>query len=1059
MNTRQLLPLPSLTVFWKWIWLCGCAALLAFGPVAKAALPGTPVVVYSPNTTQNIQGDEPLHAAYVLTITSPNALGSLLAAVSLNVQVLSAPAGVSQAEAASHVTFSLPQLNFTGGNQSISVTVYVDVLVGASTGDFSYKLTTSGWPITVQDNGTFINMHADPPSNLQPPVVDITSPDEGHTYTYIAGGAPVAVPVHTTGVATQSAPVLTLVAKLSGVDASGAAIPAASIPLTLTDLGTPSADGVATLSITTPGTYTITSTATNSVGSADDVVHFVVVKQVPPPPVIVFTQAPDPTYTVLKGSTLNLPFAIRTSSTGVNIATQSVTNNGQAVTLASNTANGTALVATANGTLSIPTATVGTTTYALHAHGTDNINQVADTDTTFQVTVVSPSISVAINPEVAGNSPYTLPSSGALSIPFTFTGDVTLGSMGVTVDTISGVLGGAIANTPVTITSTTGLGTSSHATGSGVLSITTAGTYTLTATDTNTATGISATTSVTFVVQPAYIPPPPPVIVFTQTPNSTYTVMQGDSLNVSFAIRTSSTAVNIYSQSVTLDGQTVALTSNTANSTAIVATGGGTLAVPTLDLGATTYTLHAYGLDVLGQPCDTITTFTVNVIAPVITIAINPQVAGNSPYTLPASGSLSIPFTFTGDITAGATVDTITGALGNTAVTITSSTGLTTSSHATASGTLTITSPGTYMLSATDTNARSGISATTSVTFVVKAASAAVTIDGTLFFDVNYNGVRNTNEYGMAGVTVKLLDRWGRTLATDVSDTVGEYDFVSPGPGTYTVWAASVSGYSFTTAYYRVITVGSSNVTVPDIGYGLSMCDIQKMCATGCTIGYWKNNLSKCLSGSKNGMQCTPDQLSKYTKCVGYSGCKTYHSISMQQACNYMGSNSSDACSLLIKQLAASEYNYACGAYINGNKTLTYDFIFFCENVLSNSDNYSSTYITWVKDWCDAYNNSEGGRCSGPSPKGSDQDWNKSCIKSSYYSGHDCYGYSNGGYGCGGYSYGYGGYGWDSSDSNDYGYGSDCDNNSGWGYSNDSHDYGYDDRGRNNGGHSGGGRH
>jgi hypothetical protein len=344
---------------------------------------------------------------------------------------------------------------------------------------------------------------------------------------------------------------------------------------------------------------------------------------------------------------------------------------------------------------------------------------------------------------------------------------------------------------------------------------------------------------------------------------------------------------------------------------------------------------------------------------------------------MPSSGPLSIPFTFTGDITAGATVDTITGALGSAPVTITSYSGLGTSSHATGSGTLTITAPGTYVLSATDTNVNSGISATTSVTFVVKAAKAAVTISGHLFFDVNYSGVRDSNEYGMAGVTVKLLDSRGRTIATDTTDALGAYSFTSAGTGTYTVSAASVDGYTFTTQSKRDIRVGSTNVTVPDIGYGLYMCGIQRMCGGGWSIGYWKNNLGKCLSGSSRGMQCTPDQLSRYTKCVARSDCRDYRGISMQQACNYLSSNSSDCRSQLAKQLTGCEYNYACGGYINGNKTLTYDFIYFCENVLNNSDCYSNTYVNWVKDWCDAYNNSEGGRCNGPSPKGSDQDWHK----------------------------------------------------------------------------------
>ncbi|HVU25279.1 MAG TPA: SdrD B-like domain-containing protein [Opitutus sp.] len=964
--------LSALRFFWKCVRLGGGPILLGLSSVVQAALPGTPVVVYSPNTTQNIQGDEPLHAAYVLSITSPNStlLTNVLSAVSLNVDVISAPAGVDPAVARSYVTFSsasadfvAPQgLNFHGANYAIQVTIHVDVPVGATTGDFSYKLSTSGWPITVQDNGTFINMHADPPANLVPPVVTITSPEEGHVYTYVVGGPAVAVPVRTVGVATQSAPVLTLVANLDGVDENGATIPSASIPLTLTDLGTPSADGVATLSLTTAGSYTITSTATNSVGPANAVVHFVVVKQVPPPPVIVFTQSPNPTYTVLKGDTLNVPFAIRTSSTGINIATQTVTLNGQPVTLTSNTANGSALVATANGSLPMPTAAVGTTNYTLHAHGTDTLGQVADTETTFQVTVVAPTISVVINPEIAGNSPYMLPASGALTIPFTFTGDVTLGSMGATVDTLTGVLGGAIANTPVTITSSTGLGTAAHATGSGTLSITTAGTYTLTATDTNTRAGVSATTSVTFVVQPAYIPPPPPVIVFTQAPSPSYTVLQGDPLSVPFAIRTSSTGVNIYSQSVTLDGQAVTLTSNTANGTALVATGGATLAVATTNLGTTTYSLHAYGLDVLGQPCDTVTTFTVNVVAPVITIAINPEVAGHSPYTLPASGPLSIPFTFTGDITAGATVDTITGALGNAAVTITSYTGLGTSSHATGSGTLTITTPGTYSLSATDTNTRSHLSATTSVIFVVESAAAAATIEGNLFFDVNFDGHRDAGEYGMAGVAVKLLDASGHTVASTLSDGAGHYSFTPPAPGTYTVSAMAVSGFSFTTLADHTVTVAAANVVAPDTGYGLYFAAIRTMTSTALSQGFWKNNVSKNLSGKTNGTQVSLANIQAYTAVIASLALPPFDGMTMSAANTvFTGKNQ------LQLQLLAAEYNYVSGAYIGGNRDLTYAFIYWGETVLQNTGGrYNSAYQTFTASWMEAYDTSEGGLVNGP---------------------------------------------------------------------------------------------
>jgi hypothetical protein len=69
---------------------------------------------------------------------------------------------------------------------------------------------------------------------------------------------------------------------------------------------------------------------------------------------------------------------------------------------------------------------------------------------------------------------------------------------------------------------------------------------------------------------------------------------------------------------------------------------------------------------------------------------------------------------------------------------------------------------------------------------------------------------------------------------------------------------------------------------------------------------------------------------------------------------------------LLAKQLLASEYNYQNAAYLNGNATLTYAFVYWGEWVLGNSSNLSSTYVIWAKDWFDAYNNTHGGAISGP---------------------------------------------------------------------------------------------
>ena len=86
----------------------------------------------------------------------------------------------------------------------------------------------------------------------------------------------------------------------------------------------------------------------------------------------------------------------------------------------------------------------------------------------------------------------------------------------------------------------------------------------------------------------------------------------------------------------------------------------------------------------------------------------------------------------------------------------------------------------------------------------------------------------------------------------------------------------------------------------------------------------------------------------------------------MASTLGYSGSN---AGSLLSKQLIASELNYQAGAYIGGNRTLTFLFLWWGEYVMANQNCYSSSYTLWAKDWMDAYNNSHGGKVNGPAAR------------------------------------------------------------------------------------------
>lgn len=936
--------------------------------VGQFGLPGEgDKVVYNPDTTQLQQGQQPFHTYFDLTITSPVNLASGAWTIDMELVVSESPGGVDLQTAASYITFVDPitgapknQLLFLAPGEAQVVRVKTDIPYGSDEGDFRYLVTTSGWPGQVLNDGMEINAQAALPSGVNAPAVSILTPPDGTHYTYTLGGPPVPVEIQIQGSANPSAPVETLVASLSGVDALGNTILAETpLNMVLTALGEPDAYGDVVFPVSQAGTYTITATATNAIGSDMTSSTFVVVQQVPPPTVVIDPPVNNPTYTYVRGVTsTSVPYSFTGSTLLGNIIELTATLDGVPFNPDLLIGVGQAANATGSGVFVYDASTPGGLgQHTIVVTAKSEYGQ-ATTSATFVVAEVVPTIAIDITAPANGLVIVQPPDASAVNVPYSFVGSTTHGA---NVTRLTATLTKDGITSPLSIGTVSNLNTP-EATGSGLFLNLQPGVYTLEATATNAALGLIATDAVMFTV----VPPPPPVIVFTQAPAPTYTTLRGHALSLPFAIQTTGTGAYITVQTVALNGQPVAFAS-TANGTSLIATGTGTLSIAAPTTGSNDYTLVATGTDTYGRTVTTETHFTVVVNEPAIAIAINPEIAANSPYTLPSSGVLAIPFTFTGTITNGATVDTIVGDMNGTSVSISSTSGLGVSSLATASGTLIVTEPGTYVVTATDTNTLSGLSATASVTFVVEASSEPSRIDGLLFFDVNFNGVREAGEYGMPGIPVTLLTSSGQTVATTVSDANGAYSF-TPDAGSYLVSAGAVSGLSFTTMADHAITLSGSNQVAPDTGYGLHFAAINGKVANGFTIGFWKNNIDKALAGKTKGVQLSAQTLAAYTTVVGQLALEPFTNLTMKAASDAMSAKGSVPATLLAKQLVASEYNYANGAYIGGNQTLTYAFIYYAEHVLKNANSYSSSYIIFVKDWCDAYNNSHGGAISGPQP-------------------------------------------------------------------------------------------
>jgi protocatechuate 3,4-dioxygenase beta subunit len=124
--------------------------------------------------------------------------------------------------------------------------------------------------------------------------------------------------------------------------------------------------------------------------------------------------------------------------------------------------------------------------------------------------------------------------------------------------------------------------------------------------------------------------------------------------------------------------------------------------------------------------------------------------------------------------------------------------------------------PGSYRVQETDPN---GYVSTTSNLVPISVASggspivtfgdqALGTVGGTVFDDLNGNGVQDLGEPGIAGATVKLVDpTTGAVIVTTTTTASGTYLFTGVTPGTYNIVETDPSGYVSTTVNTLPVSV------------------------------------------------------------------------------------------------------------------------------------------------------------------------------------------------------------------------------------------------------------
>jgi serine-aspartate repeat-containing protein C/D/E len=107
-------------------------------------------------------------------------------------------------------------------------------------------------------------------------------------------------------------------------------------------------------------------------------------------------------------------------------------------------------------------------------------------------------------------------------------------------------------------------------------------------------------------------------------------------------------------------------------------------------------------------------------------------------------------------------------------------------------------------------------------------------ITGMKFNDINGNGVLDSGEGGVAGVTIKIADAQGNPVASQATDANGNFSFADLTPGTYQLTETLPSGF------VQTVPGGSGMITVP-IAAGDSVTGIlfgnQQLPTTGAISG------------------------------------------------------------------------------------------------------------------------------------------------------------------------------------------------------------------------------
>jgi len=758
--------------------------------------------VDGPNASTTVQVTAPTVASgnYNLTVTIYTALpttGVPFPSVGSNGQT------AAQLNAASLAFITLSGTGVAQVSQSVYTVPYTynaaaptplilsfaeNVPLGNFAGNFGYYVSVTGWPATDTAGQAVVPGWFTIDCTVRPPLptINIATPMNGATITIPSGQSTTSVNYDveaTTVSGTTFGTAGSVTATLT--NSAGAAVSAFAPTFTgigtsavTTNIGTSGSNAAVILG---PGTYTLSASDYNNLGGtagpATATFHVVAAAG---PTISINSPANGAVFSANTNSgSATVPFTIvgNTTTGLISLASasmvQNLTGGGTAAvpTFAGVFTGLLAQTATDTGNINLPPGsyTINATDSSVSLLGGPLLGTANATPVTFTV-LAGPTIS--ITGPTSGQVFDVAVGNTTVAVPYVITGSTVAGTTFVSsasataaLTSSTGASTSGFAPSFTVSTGTAGASTAIGATGSVNLA---PGTYTINATDTNNDGGSDTATPVTFTVIGL-----PSITIGSPGNNSTYSAGASGTASVPYTITGSTTTGTLLSSaSATLtDNGTLVNTFLPTFSGLPPTAGTSTTASGTLSLAPGTYVLNATDANNSGGTATaTAVTFTV-IGAPNISIGTP---SNNAVYSVSATtGTAPVTWSITGGTPTGSLLATATASMTSNGSAVSAfaptfsglppSAGTTT----TAAGTTNL-GPGTYTITASDTNNDGGSATATQVTFTV-LGPPAITIGSPSNGQIIYIPSGSTTaavSYTISGTTIS-----GTTFPTASSAT------------------------------------------------------------------------------------------------------------------------------------------------------------------------------------------------------------------------------------------------------------------------------------------------